>query len=145
MALAAPSSSPTMYRQRETMQYDAMKAKTEPNGMGGGRIAEEKKTTAMTIGEITAIGGLNREIIRTVVEKNKETLETCSQRNISGGKVVLVLTINPNGTVKNIQVTSSTLKNNTITQCFVDTLKKLLFPVATDGHATTATITFIMS
>jgi Ca-activated chloride channel family protein len=143
MAMAAPS--PTTYRQRETMQYDAMKAKTEPNGMGDGRVEEEKKAPTMTIGEITKTGSLSKENIRVVIEKHMDRLEKCYKASLSKGKVALVLTINADGTIKTIKTVSDTLKNETVTKCIMDEMKKFAFPAAVDGRETTAMITLIVS
>ncbi|MBA4389929.1 MAG: trypsin [Syntrophus sp. (in: bacteria)] len=141
MALAAPS--PTMYRQGN-LQYDtALKAKTESSGVVGGWVAEKKKTTAVTIGEITATGGLSKETLRGIIEKNMEKIETCYTGIASGGKLVLALTINPDGTIKIIKTTSDTVKNITVTQCVMDAFKKLLFPAVADTSGTTATITLV--
>lgn len=141
MALAAPS--PTMYR-KGGLQYDtARKAKTESKGTVSGKAAEKGKAFAVTIGDITATGGISKETLRLLIEKNREKLETCYKGIASGGKLVLVLTINPDGTMKNIKATSDTMKNATTTRCVIDTFKKLLFPATTDATVTTATITLV--
>jgi Ca-activated chloride channel family protein len=141
MALAAPS--PMMYRQ-ESMQYDtARKSKTESKGTVNGKVAEKEKAAVVTIGDITTTGGLFRETLRLVIEKNREKLETCYRGSTSSGKLALALTINPDGTIKNIKATSDTLKNTNATQCIIDTFKKLLFPAVTDATGTIATITLV--
>jgi AAA15 family ATPase/GTPase len=98
----------------------------------------------MTIGEITATGGLSKESIRVVIEKHMDRLEKCYKASPSKGKIALVLTINANGTIKAIKTVSDTLKNETITKCIIDELKKVIFPTAIHGRETTATITLIV-
>ena len=142
MAMASPS--PTMYRQGETIQPEAKNVKTELDKINGVRVTEEKKATTMTIGEITATGGLSKENIRGIIEKHMDRLEKCCKSGPSKGKVALVLAINADGTIKTIKTVSDTLKNETITKCIIDEIKKFVFPAAVDGHETTATITLIV-
>lgn len=141
MAVAAPST--MMYRQ-ESMQYDTVrKAKTESKGPVNGKVAEKEKISLISIGEITATGSLTKEALRSVIEKNREKLESCYKASGSSGKLVFNLTINPDGTVKSIKATSNTLNNTSATQCIIDAFKKLLFPAVTDVTGTTATITLV--
>lgn len=142
MALAAPS--PTTYRQRETMEPEAKNVKTGLDKMSVGRVTEEKKANAMTIGEITTTGSLSKENIRVVIEKHMDRLEKCYKTSPSKGKVALVLTINANGTIKTIKTASDTLKNETVTKCIIDEIKKFAFPAAVDSRETTAMITLIL-
>ncbi len=138
MALAP---SPAVYQGRVFAESEAKNAKDESGKKGKDRTAEEKKTTTMTVGEISATGGLSEETVRGVVEKNRERFGTGYRRSTSGGKLVLTFSVKPDGTINNIKVISNTLKNNTVTRCIIDAFKKLSFPVAKNGHEATATIT----
>ena len=113
-------------------------------GVSAGSRTEKKSITSITIGDITTSGGLSKENIRVVIEKHMDRLEKCYKAGPSKGKVALVLTINANGTIKTIKTASDTLKNETITKCIMDEMKKFIFPAAIDGRETTATITLIV-
>jgi Ca-activated chloride channel family protein len=142
MAMASPSL--TIYRQGETIQPEAKNVKTELDKINGVRVTEENKATTMTIGGITATGGLSKENIRGIIEKHMDRLEKCCKSGPLKGKVALVLAINADGTIKAIKTVSDNLKNETITKCIIDEIKKLVFPAAVNGHETTATITLIV-
>jgi Ca-activated chloride channel family protein len=147
--LAIAPQSPAMYRQEGIAQRDiAMKAKTGPDGMADSTdnraLPEKKSTISNTIGDIAASGGLSKENISGIIERNMEKLEKCYKTGLSKGKVALALTINADGTIKTIKTVSDTLKNETIRKCIMDEMKKLVFPAAVNGRETTATITLIL-
>jgi hypothetical protein len=118
-------------------------------GMGGSTgsntIAEKKSGPLITIGDITASGGLSKEVFRVVIEKHMDRLEKCYKAGASKGKVALVFTINADGTIKAIKTASDTLKNEIIAKCIINEIKKFVFPATVDGRETTATITFSVS
>lgn len=137
----------SMNIQKKPVQYDTVaKADKEPRKTGGNRVKEENRRTAFTITEITAAnGGLSKKIIQKTIEKNMKKFETCPHNNTSQGMFTIVLTIDPDGKVKNIRRASGTLQANASVTCFINVLKKLLFPEATGGGATVATITFVLT
>jgi Ca-activated chloride channel family protein len=135
-----------MYREEARVRQDvAMQAKAGLGGStGSDTMAEKKSIPSITIGDIAASGGLSKETLRVVIEKHVDKLEKCCKSGPSKGKVALVLAINADGTIKTIKTVSDTLKNETITKCIIDEIKKFVFPAAVDGHETTATITLIV-
>jgi hypothetical protein len=109
-----------------------------------GALAKKKSTISITIGDIAISGGLSKEALRAVIEKYMDSLEKSYKAGSSKGTVAFVFTINTNGTIKTIKTVSDTLKNETITKCIMDEMKKHIFPTAADSRETTATITFTM-
>lgn len=139
--------SSSMNIQRKSAQYDTV-TKTDKglHGTGNSKVKEENKTTAVTIVEIIgANGGLPKKIIQNTIEKNMKRFETCPHNNTSRGTFTIILTINSDGSVKNIRTISETSQASASVMCFIDVLKKLLFPAAANGSATTVTITFAMT
>ncbi len=60
---------------------------------------------------------------------------------VQRGKLVLRLTIKPDGTVKSVQILSSTFKTGKAAQCAADQLKKIRFPSTLDGKEGRAVVT----
>jgi len=146
-SMAFAPQSPVMYREETRVQHDiAMQAKKGPTDMGSptddNTVAEKKTIPSITIGDIATSGGLSREFLRAAVERQMDRLEKCYKPGLSKGKVVLVLSINADGTIKTVKTVSDTLENETVTKSIIDELKKFIFPTAAGGRETKATITF---
>ena len=147
-SMAFAPQSPAMRYAGNPNQDSAIQAKTLPGGVNNSvnnrALVEKKSMSSITIRSIAASGGLSKEDLRTVIEKRLDGLERCYTAGPSKGKVVLVLSINADGTIKTIKTASDTLKNKRLTECIFDEIKKSVFPTNTDGRETTATITLIL-
>ena len=101
---------------------------------------EEKDTKAIVaIVDVAVSQGLSKEdVVRKLTEQNA-TLESC----VAGakGKLVLRLTISADGTVKSVQVLSSTFKNSRAPQCMLDALKKISMSATRDGKEARVVVT----
>jgi Na+-translocating ferredoxin:NAD+ oxidoreductase RnfG subunit len=93
---------------------------------------EEKDNQAViTISDVTVSQGLSREDI--LKKLNEQTAKLVSCLAGAKGKIVLRLTISPDGTVKSVQILSSTLKNGKASQCMADQIRKIKLPATPDG------------
>jgi Ca-activated chloride channel family protein len=101
---------------------------------------EEKDNKAViTISDVTVSQGLSREDILKKLKEQTAKLDSC----LAGekGKLVLRLTIRPDGTVKSVKVLSSTFKNSKAHPCVLDALKKITMSATQDGKEGRAVVT----
>jgi hypothetical protein len=84
--------------------------------------------------------GLTREDVRKVAQIKLAELGECWTVKNGRAEIKLELTINADGTVKNVTAVSGTLKDAKVRQCLLDHAKKWLFPVPKNGQAVKATI-----
>jgi Ca-activated chloride channel family protein len=111
---------------------------------GGGYAAEEKKEkeAAITLYDIIVPKGLTKSDVQKVVQAHLAELGKCLTDKTVQGEITLELTINAEGTVKNINAVSSTLKDANAQQCIVEQMKKWLLPQVTTGKKAKVTVKF---
>ena len=100
---------------------------------------EKDKKAVITISDVTVSQGLSKEDILKKLKEQTAKLDSC----LAGakGKLVLRLTISPDGTVKSVQVLSSTFKNGKAHPCVLDALKKITMSATQDGKEGRAVVT----
>ncbi|HEX7539222.1 MAG TPA: AgmX/PglI C-terminal domain-containing protein, partial [Syntrophales bacterium] len=100
---------------------------------------EKDKKAAIAIVDVTVSQGLSKEDILKKLKEQTAKLDSC----LAGakGKIVLRLTISPDGTVKSVQILSSTLKSGKASQCIADQLRKIRLPATPDGKEGRVVIT----
>jgi Ca-activated chloride channel family protein len=103
------------------------------------RDEEKDRKATVIIADLAVSQGLSKEDVLKKLEEHAGKLESC----LTGakGKMVLRLTINPDGTVKSAQIISSTFKTGNAAQCVVDQLKKIRLPSTLDGKEGRAVVT----
>jgi Ca-activated chloride channel family protein len=92
---------------------------------------EKDRKATIVIADIAVSQGLSREEVVRKLTEQTATLESCFAG--AKGKLVIRLTINPDGTVKRAQVLSSTLKSGEVAPCVADHLRKIRLPATQDG------------
>ena len=137
--------------QRSYAPMYSMKAKSGPHlaydmssSGRGGYAAEEKKEkgTAITLYDIIAPKGLTKNDVQKVVQAHLADLGKCLNDKNVQGEIALELTINADGTVKNIDVVSSSLKDAKVQQCIIEQMKKWLLPHLTTGKTAKVVVRF---
>ncbi len=105
------------------------------------RVKDEEKDrkAAIAIADIGVSHGLSREAVYTVLSDHLRLFESCIAG--SGGNIVLRITINPNGTVKNVQLLSSTLNNSKVHRCVTAEIRKIRMPSTQDGEEARVMVT----
>jgi Ca-activated chloride channel family protein len=100
---------------------------------------EKDKKAAIAIVDVTVSQGLSKEDILKNLKEQTAKLDSC----LAGakGKIVLRLTISPDGTVKSVQILSSTLKSGKASQCMADQIRKIRLPATPDGKEGRVVIT----
>ena len=99
------------------------------------RDQEEVKKAKLTwrVGDVVVSGGLDKKAIITFVRARLPEIEKACSGPDRQGKLVLTLSVNPDGTVKTITVKSSDLKEKQKEQCVIDPVKKWQFPASTNN------------
>jgi Ca-activated chloride channel family protein len=105
---------------------------------------EEKDGKASVyIVDVAVSQGLSKEDVVRKLTGQTPKLESC----LAGakGKLVLRLTIRPDGTVKGVQILSSTLKSGKAAQCAADQVGKVRLPATRDGKEGRVVVTLSCS
>ncbi len=103
------------------------------------------KAPKISMVSVTTGKGLTKDQILKVGEAQIVHLEKCSA-GIHGPETVKInMTINSDGTVKDVKMESGKIRNAKWCQCVLDQMKKWLFPATTSGEEVRAAITINMS
>ena len=143
--------------------YAAAPAMQKSWGMGmsmrskmASRLAEDKSDAAqelevpkkkdeaqkISIVSVTTEKGLTKAGIIKLTQTNLSEIEKCFAGKNLTGTIKLNLTINSDGTVKNVEIASGDIKDAKLRQCIIAQVKKWLFPAMTNGQVVKAAITF---
>jgi Ca-activated chloride channel family protein len=107
------------------------------------RGAERPRESLIGILEVTTTGGLTKEAILEVARSHFGEMDPCYIANAPTGKSTVVLTIGPDGTVKDVRVASGTLKGSRIESCVIQKIKAWRFPSPASGRE--AKVTMVLS
>ena len=77
-----------------------------------------------------------------VGKTNLSEIEKCFAGKNLSGTFKLNMTINPDGTMKDVEIASSTIKDTKMRQCIIAQVKQWHFPATTNGQAVKASISF---
>ncbi len=97
------------------------------------REVDKKISRKIQIVDVIADKGLTKDEIRKVAEINMAEIEKCFATSIWLRKVTINLTINPDGTVKKVEVIASGIDAK-IKKCVSIHVKKWLFPATANGQ-----------
>ncbi len=100
---------------------------------------KKKDGTRMKSYEIVATGGLTREAVQKIIKQHWSEVENCLA-NQGPGKLVITLSVNADGTIKNVRLIP---KDNAVKQCIIAAVNNWKFPGASKG--TEVTITLVVS
>jgi TonB family protein len=101
---------------------------------------KEEDKRKVVLGDVTVSEGLSQEVVLSVIQKKILEMEKSFLASEPGGKLVLRLTIDQDGKVKNVNILSSSMKNGRFQQSIIEQLKKWQFPATQGGRE--ARITF---
>jgi Ca-activated chloride channel family protein len=107
------------------------------------RAKDEEKDgkASVVITDVAVSQSLSKEDVVRKIKEQTATLDSCFAG--AKGKLVLRLTISPDGIVKSVQILSSTLKSGKAAQCAVDQVRKIRLPATQDGKEGRIVITLI--
>jgi Ca-activated chloride channel family protein len=92
---------------------------------------EKDRKATIVIADLAVSQGLSKEEVVRKLTGQTATLESCFAG--AKGKLVIRLTVSPDGTVKRVQVLSNTLKSGKVAPCVADHLRKIRLPATQDG------------
>ncbi|OGP91296.1 MAG: trypsin [Deltaproteobacteria bacterium RBG_19FT_COMBO_43_11] len=104
-----------------------------------GKKNEKQK---ISIKSVTVGKGLTKDDIFKVAQAHINKIEKCFAGKKLSGTIKLNLTINSDGTVKNVEVVTGTIKDAKLRQCIIAQVKKWIFPAMTNGKEVKTSITF---
>jgi len=141
LAAAAPAKM-MLYRQQKA-------APAESAGLMGSGLQDkrEKKKDAvqLTVREITAQGGLSRDAVRMTVEQQAKSLRGCIPTTQVSAKIKIKLTIDAKGSIKNVEILFTEIKDKAVEECLRRTLKGWKFDASSSGSETEAVIALQVS
>ena len=138
----AASPMATLARKEAAAAHDD--AALKPHGKGQVDKDENKAMKlAFTVKDVTVTKGLAKDEVLKVTQAHLSEIEKCYYGRSLPGKLVFRLTINPDGTVKEVHVISGTVKGNTINQCIIGLVKKWQFPATQDSREVKAKVTLV--
>ncbi len=92
------------------------------------RPADKGKRRKVTLKAVTTSEGFSKEAILAFVQKKTTELEESLGREKGSGEIVLQMTLDPKGKVKNIKILFTTLQDSHLQQVIRDEVKKWVFP-----------------
>jgi Ca-activated chloride channel family protein len=100
---------------------------------------EKDRQATIVIADIAVSQGLSKEEVVRKLTEQTATLESCFAG--AKGKLVIRLTVSPDGTVKSVKVLSSTFKNSKAHSCVLAALKKITMSATQDEKEGRAVVT----
>ena len=94
---------------------------------------KKDKAQKISIVHVTAGKGLAQDEIRQVAEAQLGDMGKCLAGCAEQGTMALKLVINPDGTVKKVEIDSAKISDVKLRQCIIEQVKKWLFPATANG------------
>ncbi|MEO0249567.1 MAG: AgmX/PglI C-terminal domain-containing protein, partial [candidate division WOR-3 bacterium] len=123
-------------------------AKLAPLGTNDSIALKERKGVetgekpASSVEKVIVSGGLTREAVRAAVEGHADEIRKCLAATGLSGRLVIRITVNPDGTVKAVDLMEATPKKEKARQCITGKVMKWRFPTPRDGREALVTISF---
>lgn len=112
----------------------------EPNAA---RQVYKAPASALSVKDVSVTKGLMKDEILKVVQAHLSEIDKCYTGVGLPDRLILKLIINPDGTVKKVQVLSSTSKDNNASKCIIGQVKKWRLPAPVNGREVKATVTLV--
>ena len=107
-----------------------------------------KDSTRVVPGKTTVVGGLSKDVIAKVIKRHQNEIKFCYEQELQktpdlNGKVAVLFTIDPTGTVNEANVSESSLGSNNTEQCMLARIRRWKFPEPQGGGVVTVTFPWI--
>ncbi len=126
-------------------------------GKGGGKAGYGKLSLVGSAGnapiplgkEAIVQGGLDRDLISAVIERNKGQITFCYEQGLQGdptlgGRVAVDFTIGSNGRVSRAGILNTTLHSKMVEDCIIRRLKSWKFPLPEGGISVKVAYPFLL-
>jgi Ca-activated chloride channel family protein len=107
--------------------------------------AQEKDLRVASVGEVNIRGGLSKEAVLRVVDKNLAELQKCLNGYDVGKKLILQLIVSPDGRIKSVKVLGDGLTPASAKQCLAEKIKGWQLPGSKDGKEARVTMTLVFA
>ena len=101
---------------------------------------KKDQTQKISIVSVTADKGLTREEVLKVSSANLGTIERCIAGNNLSGTIRINLTLNSDGTVKNVEIAAGIIKDEKLRKCIIAQVKQWIFPAITNNQTVKVSI-----
>lgn len=117
---------------------------------GNGLRQHRARTPILRGGTVTANGGLSREAIRRVVRRHLNEVRFCYEQALQSrpdieGRVAVRFFIAPSGAVQAAVVGQSTVGNQRVEHCIVNSVRRWTFPQPDNGGVVSVTYPFLLT
>jgi len=118
-------------------------------GRGAAKLGERASRVPKVIaGKASVTGALDKQIIRRVINKNRQSIKYCYDKELQKkkdlhGKIVVKFVIAPNGRVVKSSIRESTMGNKTVEKCIASRIKRFKFPAPKGGGIVEVSYPFI--
>jgi len=118
-------------------------------GRGAARLGERASRVPKVIpGKASVTGALDKQIIRRVINKNRQGIKYCYDKELQKkkdlhGKIVVKFVIAPNGRVIKASIRESTMGSSKVEKCIVGRVKRFKFPAPKGGGIVEVSYPFI--
>ena len=107
-----------------------------------------KDVTRVIPGKTTVIGGLDKDVIAKVIRRHQNEIKYCYEQELNkdpalSGKVAVLFTIDPAGSVSDANVSETSLNNATTESCMLARIRRWRFPEPKGGGVVTVTFPWI--
>lgn len=127
---------------------------TKGGGRGAGGLGNidlggrGKSVTRVIPGKTTVVGGLDKDVIAKVIRRHQNEIKYCYESELSkdpnlAGKVAVMWTIDPSGSVADASVSETTLGNTTAENCMLSRIRRWRFPEPKGGGVVTVTFPWL--
>ena len=140
MAMAPPSASP--YYHYGTSRMESVLPEQTPAKDSGKRKPAAGPT--VSIGDVTVSGGITKEAAVETVRNKQGDIEACFAGFVTvPASYVATLTVNPDGTVKEVKIKTKVRKNGSLEKCIITVMKQLKFAPTRDGKESTIIVNLL--
>ena len=118
-------------------------------GRGAAQLGERASRVPKVIaGKASVTGALDKQIIRRVINKNRQAIKYCYDKELQKkkdleGKIVVKFVIAPNGSVVSSSIRESTMGNAAVEDCIAERVKRFKFPAPKGGGIVEVSYPFI--
>ncbi len=141
MALAPPS--PGMYPHYAGKRAE-MAVQEKPRG-DGVRTKESATTPKATVARVTATGGLTTKSAETVIKSSLDSIAGCFTGITAPVTYGISITVNADGTVSAVKITTKTRSKDAYEKCLTEALKNLVFVATQNGSQATVTVSLTIT
>lgn len=112
--------------------------------------AEPEAGDAVTEGDAVVRGVLEKEVIRAVIQRNRNQIRYCYERELTknpalGGRMEVEFTIGPDGAVASTVLGASTLDSPAVEACILGRFRRMQFPEPRGGGVVMVTYPLVFA